>query len=96
MEDLLVGGVTMLAHVGGRNTEEVDLIVSLSDQSRIEPVKVQQAFRFSRGRPSASSRWIAGKLNIRSSLASSGIIPRRARLIFFNRDERSVAQHRRA
>lgn len=34
---LLVGGVAMLAHIRGRNTEDVDLILSLSDQHRLEP-----------------------------------------------------------
>lgn len=34
---LLVGGVAMLTHVRGRNTEDVDLVISLSDQRRLEP-----------------------------------------------------------
>ena len=34
---LLVGGLALLAHVQGRNTEDVDLILSLPDQRRLEP-----------------------------------------------------------
>lgn len=37
VEYLLVGGVAMLAYLRGRNTEDVDLIVSLSDQNRLQP-----------------------------------------------------------
>lgn len=37
VEFLLVGGVAMLAHLQGRNTEDVDLIVSLADQERLQP-----------------------------------------------------------
>lgn len=37
VEFLLVGGVAMLAHMQGRNTEDVDLIMSLSDQERLQP-----------------------------------------------------------
>ena len=38
---LLVGGVAMLAHVRGRNTEDIDLVISLSEQERLAPeVKV--------------------------------------------------------
>jgi hypothetical protein len=34
---LLVGGVAMLAHVRGRNTEDIDLVLSLPDQDRLAP-----------------------------------------------------------
>ena len=34
---LLVGGIALLAHVPGRNTEDVDLILSVADQHRLEP-----------------------------------------------------------
>lgn len=34
---LLVGGVAMLIHVRGRNTEDIDLVISLPDQHRLEP-----------------------------------------------------------
>ncbi len=34
---LLVGGLAMLTHVRGRNTEDVDLIISVPDQRRLEP-----------------------------------------------------------
>jgi hypothetical protein len=34
---LLVGGLAMLAHVRGRNTDDVDLIISVPDQKRLEP-----------------------------------------------------------
>lgn len=34
---LLVGGLAMLAHVRGRNTDDVDLIISVPDQRRLEP-----------------------------------------------------------
>ena len=34
---LLVGGLAMLAHVRGRNTEDVDLIISVPDRRRLEP-----------------------------------------------------------
>ncbi len=37
---LLGGGVAMLAHVRGRDTEDVDLVISLSDQNRLAP-KIQ-------------------------------------------------------
>ena len=38
---VLVGGLAMLAHVQGRNTEDVDLLISLVDQERLTPeVKV--------------------------------------------------------
>lgn len=44
---LLVGGVAMLAHMRGRNTEDVDLIVSLSDQRRLEPcVRIEERDSF--------------------------------------------------
>lgn len=47
VEYLLVGGVAMLAHVRGRNTEDVDLIVSLPDQRRLEPsVQIQERDSF--------------------------------------------------
>ncbi len=34
---LLVGGVAMLAHIRGRNTDDIDLIISLSEQARMAP-----------------------------------------------------------
>jgi hypothetical protein len=34
---LLVGGLAMLTHVRGRNTDDVDLIISVPDQRRLEP-----------------------------------------------------------
>lgn len=34
---LLVGGLAMLTHVRGRNTEDVDLVLSVPDQRRLEP-----------------------------------------------------------
>lgn len=34
---LLVGGVAMLTHVHGRNTDDIDLVISLSDQERLAP-----------------------------------------------------------
>ncbi len=34
---LLVGGLAMLAHVRGRNTEDVDLIISVPERRRLEP-----------------------------------------------------------
>ena len=34
---LLVGGVAMLAHVRGRNTEDIDFVVSTPDQDRLAP-----------------------------------------------------------
>jgi hypothetical protein len=34
---LLVGGVAMLTHVRGRNTDDIDLVISLADQRRLEP-----------------------------------------------------------
>ena len=34
---LLVGGVAMLAHVRGRNTDDIDLVISTPDQHRLEP-----------------------------------------------------------
>jgi hypothetical protein len=38
---LLVGGLAMLAHVHGRNTDDIDLVISTPDQQRLEPeVKV--------------------------------------------------------
>ncbi len=44
---LLVGGVAMLTHVRGRNTEDIDLVISLSDQRRLEPeVKVLERDSF--------------------------------------------------
>jgi hypothetical protein len=47
VEYLLVGGVAMLAHVRGRNTEDVDLIVSLADQHRLQPlVRVEERDSF--------------------------------------------------
>ena len=33
----MVGGLAMLAHVRGRNTEDVDLIISVLDRRRLEP-----------------------------------------------------------
>ena len=34
---LLVGAVALLAHVPGRNTEDIDLVISLSEQERLAP-----------------------------------------------------------
>ena len=34
---LLVGGLAMLTHVRGRNTDDVDLIIAVPDQQRLEP-----------------------------------------------------------
>ncbi len=34
---LLVGGLALLTHVKGRNTDDVDLIISVPDQRRLEP-----------------------------------------------------------
>jgi len=34
---LLVGGVAMLAHIRGRNTEDINLVISTRDQHRLEP-----------------------------------------------------------
>lgn len=34
---LLVGGLAMLTHVRGRNTDDVDLIISVPDQRHLEP-----------------------------------------------------------
>ncbi len=49
---LLVGGLAMLAHVRGRNTEDVDLIISVPDQRRLEPEVslVEAGSPFSMGR----------------------------------------------
>jgi hypothetical protein len=34
---LLVGGLAMLAHIRGRNTDDIDLVISTPDQQRLEP-----------------------------------------------------------
>jgi hypothetical protein len=34
---VLVGGVAMLAHVRGRNTDDIDLVLSTSDQAKLAP-----------------------------------------------------------
>jgi len=41
---VLVGGLAMLAHLPGRNTEDLDLIVSLSDQDRLAPTELRVDF----------------------------------------------------
>ncbi len=50
---LLVGGLAMLAHVRGRNTEDVDLIISVLDQQRLEP----EVVLVDAGRPFAMGRY---------------------------------------
>jgi hypothetical protein len=48
---LLVGGVAMLWYVEGRNTEDVDLIVALSDLEKIPELEIEsEDANFARGR----------------------------------------------
>ncbi len=49
---LLVGGVALLAHVRGRNTEDLDLVLSMPDQRRLPPevTIVDRAGFFATGR----------------------------------------------
>lgn len=48
---LLVGGVAMLQYVEGRNTEDVDLIVAVSDLEKIPELEIEgQDANFARGR----------------------------------------------
>lgn len=48
---LLVGGVAMLQYVEGRNTEDVDLIVAVSDLEKIPELEIEgQDADFARGR----------------------------------------------
>ena len=48
---LLVGGVALLQYVEGRNTEDIDLIVAVSDLSRLPEIRLaSQDANFARGR----------------------------------------------
>jgi hypothetical protein len=50
IEYLLVGGIALLQHVEGRNTEDIDLIMALSSLDRIPEIrKVGQEKDFARG-----------------------------------------------
>lgn len=53
---LLVGGLAMLTHVRGRNTDDVDLIIAAPDQRRLEP-EVMLAEPPAKGSPFALGRY---------------------------------------
>ena len=57
---LLVGGMAMLTYVKGRNTKDVDLLMSVADAGhQIPGIEDSQTGRiFLRGRNFAACRWI--------------------------------------
>ena len=50
VEYVLVGGIAMLAYVEGRNTQDIDLIVSAADLAKAPEIRIEQANpNFARG-----------------------------------------------
>ncbi|HEX5839179.1 MAG TPA: hypothetical protein VFY26_15185 [Anaerolineales bacterium] len=51
VEYVLVGGIAMLTYVEGRNTQDIDLIMTLPSLSRLPEIRIEsQDMYFSRGK----------------------------------------------